>query len=548
MQQPQAGNLTFLFTEIEGSAQLWERSAGAMTEASANHDRILRTAIEQHGGLVFKTVGGSFYSVFESALNSALAAVDAQREIMKISWPDDCRIAVRAAIHCGEVDRRGNDYFGQPLNRTARILAIGHGGQILLSQAVRDRIDGAAARDIGLLDLASHRLKDLGRPEHVWQVVHHALPSSFPPLRSLQAYANNLPEGISSFVGRDRETELVKDLLARHRLATIAGLGGCGKTSLALRVAADVVELHGDGVWFVGLEAIGDNSLVVGQVARALGVREQHARPLVDTMVAHLERSSTLLVLDTCEHLLAGCAELVNSLLGSCPTVKVLATSREPLGLICEHVCRIGPFDIPEPSPADCADPVGRALEYDAVRLFVDRAREASGTFAFASGNLEAVTSVCRRLDGIPLAIELAAARVAVLPPAQIAQRLDDPFLLLTKGPRSAPPRQQTLRSLIDWSYDLLTRHEKLLLARLSVFARDWSLESAAEVSAGDGIDRSDLPNLLAALVSKSLVTMTESESGPEYAMIELVRLYAAEKLKRMNGKDLSAGSIVPAA
>jgi predicted ATPase/class 3 adenylate cyclase len=475
--------VTFLFTDVEGSTRLWEQHPDAMREALLRHDTLLHHAIEVHGGHVFKTFGDQFCAAFATAPDALEAALAAQRTLQAEPWEEVGSLRVRMALHTGAAEVRESDYFGPPLNRVAHLLAAAHGGQVLFSLAaaelVRDHLpEGASLRDMG-----ERRLQDLVRPERIFQLVTPELPADFPPLRSLEAFPNNLPLQLTSFIGRGREMEEVKRLLGIHRLLTLTGAGGCGKTRLALQVAADRLAEYADGAWFVDLAPLADPTLVPQAVAATLGVLGAPGRPLVETLSAVLKSRQLLLVLDNCEHLLAACAGLADRLLQSCPHLRILATSRERLGITGETPYRVPPLSLP-----DLRQPptLASLTQYEAVRLFIERALTALSTFTVTNANAPFVAQVCHRLDGIPLAIELAAARVRVLPVEQIATRLDDRFRLLTGGSRTALPRQQTLRALIDWSYDLLSAAERTLLTRLSVFAGGWTLEAAEAVCADD--------------------------------------------------------------
>src|SRR5579884_1602142 len=476
-----SGTLTFLFTDIEGSTRLWEQHPEAMRSALARHDVLLQEAIEQHSGHVFKTIGDAFCAAFDAAPSALAAALSAQRALASEDWQAPIRLRVRMALHTGAAEARGGDYFGPPLNRVARMLAAGHGGQVLLSQAACDLLGDALPEGVSLRDLGRHRLRDLQQSEHLYQLLHPNLPADFPPLRSLEAFAHNLPVQLTSFIGREKEMEEIKRLLSTAHLLTLTGSGGCGKTRLALQVAADRVEEYADGVWLVELAAIADLGLVPQTVAVALGVSEEPNRPLGETLANYLRPKSLLLVLDNCEHLLTACAQLADTLLRTCPKVRILASSREGLGLLGEALYHVPSLSLPDEKRLPTLEQLS---QYEAVRLFVERAVLSRPDFAVTAQNAASVVQICSRLDGIPLAIELAAARARALAVEQLAQRLDDRFRLLTGGSRTALPRQQTLRALIDWSYELLSEAERTLLRRLSVFVGGWTLEAAEAICA----------------------------------------------------------------
>jgi predicted ATPase/class 3 adenylate cyclase len=538
------GTVTFLFTDIEGSTQLWEQHPQPMRLALSRHDALLREAIQTHNGQVFKTVGDAFYAVFAAA-DALAGALAAQLALHAGPWPEEVgMLRVRMALHTGNAEEQDGDYFGPPLNRVARLMAVGHGGQVLLSQITRDRIGDALPEGCAFQDMRAHRLKDLQQPEHIYQLLHPALPSDFPPLRSLQAFANNLPVQPTSFIGREREIAEIKNLLLTTRLLTLTGIGGAGKTRLSLQVAAEVLEEYPDGVWLVELAALSDPALVPQAIAWALNLRDERGRPITQTLTDYLQSKTLLLVLDNCEHLIEACAKSAELLMKACPSLKILATSREALNISGETLWRIPSLSLPNPrqwseqdarrrSAQDSAShPASTVLEYEAVKLFVDRATASLPGFTMTETNAGALAQVCHRLDGIPLAIELAAARVRVMPVEEITKRLDDRFRLLVGGNRAALPRQQTLRALIDWSYDLLNAQERLLLRRLSVFAGGWTLAAAEQICAGEGLEAWEVLTLLGALVDKSLVVFeTQTDGEARYRMLETVRQYGREHL-----------------
>jgi predicted ATPase/class 3 adenylate cyclase len=545
MTRTATGTLTFLFTDIEGSTRLWQEHPESMPIELERHHALLRQSIEAHGGSVFKTMGDGVYSVFTEPARAAAAAVDGQRALTTASHVVPIR--VRMALHTGEAQEREGDYFGLTLNRVSRILSAGHGGQVLLSNVTRDAIGAALVPPMGLSDLGEHRLRDLARSERIYQLLHPDLPSEFPPLRSLESFAHNLPVQLTSFINREQEIVDIRRLLTESHLVTLIGAGGCGKSRLALQVGAELVEEYADGVWLVELAGLARGAAVLHSVAATLGVPEEPGRPLLQTTLGRLRSRSLLLLLDNCEHLLPASAQLATSLLTACPHLRILATSREALAISGEQSYRVPSLGLPGRRRLP---PVESLREYAGVHLFADRAARSHPSFAVHEANAKAVVQICHRLDGIPLAIELAAAHVAALPVDQIARRLDDRFRLLTRGSRTAPPRQQTLRSLIDWSYDLLTEKEQMLLRRLSVFAGGWTLEAAewvcsrheAETSASvteltgstslplEGIEASEVMGLLTRLVDQSLA-IYEERPEPRYRLLETIRQYALEHL-----------------
>jgi predicted ATPase/class 3 adenylate cyclase len=535
----EAGLSTFLFTDIEGSTRLWEHHAEAMGLALSLHDRILREAVAATGGTIVKTTGDGMLAVFRDPVDALEAALQAQRGLRDGAWGAIGPLRVRMALHTGTAEARDGDYFGPALNRVARILAIGHGGQILCSAVV-----GVLARDrlpagVELIDLGSHRLRDLDRTEQVFQVVVGDLQASFPPLRSLSTRRSNLPAQLTSFVGRDRELAEVAALVARHRLVTLIGTGGTGKTRLMLEVAERVADRFADGAWLAELAPLSDPAQIASEIGRGLGVPEEPGQPAIRTISAFLAGKDLLLLLDNAEHLVDGVASVAEQLLGAAPGVRILATSREALAVPGESVYQVQSLTCPAAPvhglvTTDLASPdITGIAGTEAVRLFVDRANGVAPEFAIDRSNVAAVVEICRRLDGIPLAIELAAARVSAMSPEDIAKRLGDRFRLLAGGRRTAVPRQQTLHALIDWSWDLLTEDDRRLLRRLAVFAGGWTADLAAHVvgdDAEDSVDLADLVDGLSRLVDRSLVLVDRGQTT-RYRMLETIRQYARERL-----------------
>jgi len=530
------GTVTFLFTDIEGSTALLQRLGDRRyAEVLAEHQTLLHAAFEQGNGREVDTQGDSFLVAFSRARDAVATAVAAQQALRKHLSSGGASLRVRMGLHTGEPVGAIDRYVGLDVHRAARICAAGHGGQILASQAVEILVAPDLPPGVTLQDLGTHRLKDLRDPEHLFQVVHPDLAADFPSLKSLDARPNNLPIQLTSFIGREREKAEVGRLLFINHLVTLTGAGGAGKTRLALQVAAEALEEFPDGVWLVELAALSNPGLVPKAVASALGVSEQPARSLTETLRDALRRKSVLVVLDNCEHLVAACAHLADAVLRACPNLRILATSREALGVTGETVWRVPSLPVPDPQQLP---PLDRFKEYDAVRLFIDRAVASDPRFAVTISNAPAVAQVCHRLDGIPLALELAAARVRVLAVEQIATRLDDRFRLLTGGSRTAVLRQQTLRATMDWSFDLLSEEEHALLRRLSVFAGGWTLEAAEAICSGNGVAASDTLDLLTQLVDKSLVT-TETQGGEARSrLLETVRQYGGERLLEAGEAD----------
>ena len=524
-----SGIVTFLFTDLEGSTRLWESYPTDMAHDLALHDRLIREVIEAHGGYVFETAGDAFAAAFHSAETAVAAALDGQRRLDTASWTVPGGLRARMSLHTGASDERDGNYFGPTPNRVARILSAGHGGQVLLSEATWDVVRAVLPDEAEIRDLGLHRLKDLSRPERIYQLVPRGLCSEFPPLRSLDLFRHNLPVELTSFIGRAREIEEVKRLLVSARAVTLTGIGGAGKTRLSLRVAAEAVDTIPDGVWQVRLEGVSAPTHVAMETAAALGVPEQAGRPIVDTLVDQLRNKSLLILLDNCEHVVAACAEMVERLLTVAAGLKILATSREPLRIPGEVVFQVPPLTLPNGQPRPEPSALG---QFEAVRLFVDRAGVTLPGFMLTAENAPAVAQICRQLDGIPLAIELAAARVNVLSADQIAARLDDRFRLLTGGARTSLPRHQALRAALDWSYDLLTPAERVLLRRCAFFAGGFTLEAAEVVCAGESLERTEILDLVAGLADKSLLAPSDRRRRARYRMLETVRQYGRTRLE----------------
>ncbi len=524
------GTVTYLFTDIEGSAQLWEQDPQTMREAMSRHDVLVETCAEQHAGHVVRPrgEGDSRFVVFARATNAVAAACALQRALRAEPWVTPTPIRVRIALHTGESELRAGDYYGPAINRCARLRGIAHGGQTLLSLATAEQVRDGLPEGASLRPLGAHRLKDLQRPEQVFQLLHPDLPEEFQPLSSVDASPNNLPVQLASFIGRHKEIAELKRVLSTAHLVTLTGAGGVGKTRLAIQVAVEVQEEYLDGVWLVELGGLADPSLVPQAVATVLGVREEAQRPLTETLIDYLRPKHVLMVLDNCEHLVEACAQIAESVLRACPMLRIVATSREVLNVEGEVAWRVPSLTLPDLRQLPSVE---KLAEYEAVRLFSERAVEAASTFRVTSKNASAVAKVCHRLDGIPLALELAAARAKVLSVEQIAERLADQFRVLAGGSRRALPRHQTLRATMDWSYDLLTEPERALLRCLGIFAGGFTLEAAEAVWTGNGVAASQLLDVLGHLVDKSLVLVDAQDGQMRYRLLETVRQYAWDKL-----------------
>lgn len=533
------GIVTFLFTDIVGSTGLWETQGHVMPTAYARHDAILRSAIAAHGGVVYKVVGDAFQAAFPSAPAAASATLAAQRELAATAWPLPAPLRIRTVLHTCEVTPEGGDYRSPQLNRLGRLLAVDNGGQILLSSATAAAVRDALPAGATLRDLGERRLRDLARGDRIYQLLHPDLPDDFPPLKTLDYRPHNLPVQATPFVGRERELAAVRERLGRDdvRLLTLTGPGGIGKTRLALQAAADVLERFADGVFFVPLDAITDPDLVLPAVAHALGLQEAGDQPLARALGEHLRGRELLLVLDNFEQVVDA-APLLGGVLTEARRLKLLVTSRQRLRLRWEHEFAVAPLGLPEAGWSQTR--IEELVRTEAVRLFVDRARAAKADFALTAENAEAVVGICHALDGLPLAIELAAARIKLLPPRALLARLDDRLKLLTGGGRDRPARQQTLRGAISWSHDLLNPEERELFARLSVFAGSGSLAAIEAVANPDG----DLDVLagLSSLVDQSLIRQEEEADGePRFAMLATIRAFAEERLAALDPAAVQA-------
>jgi predicted ATPase/class 3 adenylate cyclase len=526
------GTVTFLFTDIEGSTKLWEKSPRGMQVALIRHDAVLWEAIERHGGFVFKTVGDAFCAAFPTALGALEAALAAQRGLFSEAWGAEIgTLRARMALHTGATHERDGDYFGPPVNRVARLLSAGHGGQILLSSSTQELVRDHLPAATHLRYLGEKRLKDLSRPERIFQLTTPALPSEFPPLKTLESHTNNLPLQATPLVGREREVEAVCGLLrsSETRLLTLLGPGGTGKTRVGLQVAAELADDFEDGVFFVPIAAITDPTLVAPTIARVLGLSEGGAQPLEELLEGYLRDRQTLLLLDNLEQVLEA-APIVERLLSNAPNLKILATSRIPLGLYGEYEFPVPPLSLPDP---DSLPPLEYLTEYEAIRLFVERARAVRPDFSLTEENGPAVVEICERLDGLPLAIELAAARIKLLPPRVLLDRLGNRLKILTGGARNLPERQRTLRNAIEWSYGLLDEGEKMLFGRLGVFSSGATLEAMEAVCDAEGDLPTDVFEGASSLLNKSLVRQEEGAGGePRFVMLETIHEFANAKLE----------------
>ena len=521
---------TFLFTDLENSTPLWENHPDLMQRLAARHDALMREAIEAHHGRVVKTTGDGFHAVFADASDGVAAALAGQQALIDEAWPAETGpLRVRMGLHTGQSKEREGDYYGPEVNRAARVMGVAHGGQILISQATAALIQHSLPPDVSLIDLGEHRLRGLAVTEHISQLCHPALPFEFPALKSLSVYQHNLPLQLTSFVGRRQEMAEVHRLLKETRLLTLLGPGGTGKTRLMLECAEVLVGGYADGVWLVELATLNDPDLIDERLATTLNVPEQPGRAIRDSLVDYLRRKDLLLLLDNVEHLVQGSAELVQHLLARCPQLKIVVTGREALLIPGEVTLQIPSLSLPTSNSQADLEAIAAS---ESVQLFLARAQEVRPDFELRAENAAAVADIVRRLDGIPLALELATARLRMLSVDQIAGRLNDRFRLLAGGRRTALPRQQTLQALIDWSWNLLSQQEQLLLRRLSIFSGGWTLNAAQTVTADGQLDEFEVFDLLEQLVNKSLVTVSHPPAGEvRYGMLESIRQYSRDRL-----------------
>jgi len=533
-----SGTVTFLFTDIEGSTRLAQKYPNAMPGLLARHNEILNHAIQSHDGCVFQTAGDAFYAAFSSALDALNAALEAQQLLYCEPWSPS-PLKVRMGIHTGlaqaSLDGKYSGYTTLALAQ--RIMSAGYGGQILLSSTTYELLRDFLPPQCELQDMGERRLQDLLRPERLYQLNGAGLPTTFPPLKTLDSFPNNLPLQLTSFIGRGKEIHEVKRELAEHRLVTLTGPGGTGKTRLSLQAAAELLDRFPQGIWFVELAPLSEPELIPQAVLSAIGINERAGISPVELLQDYLRGKRCLIILDNCEHLIEASSGMVSRLLNASPELKILTSSRETLGVKGEAAYPVPSLELPDIKHLPLMEQLS---QYEAVRLFIDRALLVSSHFVVNKDNAPFIAQICYRLDGIPLAIELAAARVKMMSVEQISRRLDDRFRLLTGGARTALPRQQTLRALIDWSYDLLVANERLLLCRLSIFVDDWTLDAVEEICAGNGIDPYEVLDLLGQLVNKSLIAVVEQSHTRErrYRMLETIRQYAREKLQQSSEND----------
>ena len=527
--------LTFLFTDIQGSTALLRRLGGAgFAGVLGDHHRLIRAGLAAHDGKEIDTQGDSFFAVFSSPSSCVAAMIEIQRAVETHEWPAGELVRVRMGAHSGEASTTPTGLVGIDVHRAARVAAVAHGGQSILSSTTAALVRDSMPADAWLRDLGLHRLKDLGRPEHIFQIQAQGLAADFPPLRSLDnpELPNNLPGSLSAFVGRGAEVAEIRSLIESSRLVTLTGAGGSGRTRLALQVAAELLDGSGEGVWFVDLAVITEPEQVAGAVAAALGIREQPGRTPLELLLDVLRDQRIMIVLDNCEHVIDACATVAELVERRCSHVQLLATSREPLRIDGECVYKVRPLSLAAADAVGADDIQGS----DAVALFVDRACSHDPTFTVDDSIAGLVASICRRLDGIPFAIELAAARLTSMSLVHLSERLDQRFSLLTSGSRTALPRQKTLQATVDWSYDLLNADEQAVLCRLSVFRGGFELEAVEAVCTAGTREAFEIDDVLGSLVNKSLVVAERSSGSLRYRLLETIRQYAAYRLETSGG------------
>lgn len=528
------GAVTFLFTDVEGSTKLAQSFPELYPEALKRHNEILKKAVEIHNGFVFKTVGDAFCCAFHNPADAIRSAIKIQKSLLNEKW-NEVKIKVRIGIHSGKAEWNGNDYMGYiTLARSSRVMSVAYGEQIIVSQDSYELVNQNSDSEIkySFLDLGIRRLKDVIQPVKLYQIESSGLRENFPPLKTLDSRPNNLPIQLTSFIGFENEIRNIKNLLKKSKLVTILGTGGAGKTRLAIQVSADVIDFYSDGVWLTELASLTDPSNLNQEIMKVLSLKEDPEINPEDSLCNYLKEKETLIILDNCEHIIKDCAIIAEKLLCCCPDLKILITSREALKCNGEIIYRVNSLEAPDPNNKYFPEDL---IKFDSVRLFVERALTVNPSFRLNEENAHAIAGICFQLDGIPLAIELAAARIKIMTVEKINERLIDRFNLLTGGKRTALPRQQTLRALIDWSYELLSEKEKILLQRLSVFTGGWIPEAAKEICTDDKILNRDTAELLFNLHDKSLINTKETDSHKRFYMLESIKQYSAEKLKDKN-------------
>lgn len=522
------GNVTFLFTDIEGSTRLAQKDNDAYLDALALHHEILYEVIDSNKGFVFKIIGDSFCCAFNSSEDAVNAAVKTQIKLRKTEW-EGMEIKVRMGIHSGEAEFVNGDYVGYvTLSRSQRIMSSAYGGQILVTDGVYHSVKENPEVNVTFKDFGKRKLKDIILPEHIYQVIAEGIESDFMPLKSLDARQNNLPSIITKFIGRQKELNEIKNLFPGVRMISLTGAGGTGKTRLALQLASEMVDEYENGVWIIELSAINDPELIIKEITITLGLKEDPTTDIFETLKSFLKSKKILLLLDNTEHLLNKCAKIAEDLLSYCPNLKIISTSRESFNIPGETIYRVPPLSMPEKIENETYETL---CQYESVKFFYDRAVSVNSNFQLTKENIHIIAELCKKLDGIPLAIELASKRMNVLTAEKILERLSDRFKLLTSGNTTALPRQKTLRAMIDWSYDMLNPNEQLMLQRLSIFMGGWTLESAEQICSDENIDEYEVLDMMNSLLDKSLIIYKETNGKGRYDILESIKYYGLEKL-----------------
>ena len=529
------GTVTFLFTDIEGSTQLMQELGDDYVQSQVLHHAILREAFRSGDGRELRTEGDSFFAVFESAIDACRSAAQAQRDFARREWPKGKAIRVRIGMHTGEAPLVGEEYIGLDVHHAARVAASAHGGEVVISDATRLLVENNLPADCSVRDLGMHRLKDLARPERLFQLVVGGVPDAFPPLRTLESTPNNLPTQLTSFIGREQDVEEAKKLLRRTRLLTLIGPGGIGKTRLSLQVAADVVNEFPDGVYFVPLSAVRNAGLIASAIAQSVGIAVSGNQAPVEAVKENLKDRRVLLVLDNFEQLLPDGGAIVSQLLQASPNLKVVASSRAPVRVYGEQELAVEPLRTPR---LDARLSVANLSQFEAVKLFIERAVAARHDFQVTNENAPAIAGICERVDGLPLAIELAAARIKLFSPQALLTRLESSAAVLGTGARDLPDRQQTLKGAIAWSYDLLDEPHRKLFRRFSAFARGGSLEQAEVVCGPTSELGMDVLTGLDELADQSLMRRMPDYDEPRLLMLQVIREYAFEMLEASGEAD----------
>jgi len=528
MKSAPTGKVTFLFTDIEGSVKLAQKYHDILKELLDKHHDIIEQSVNENNGFVFKIIGDAFCCSFENPDDALHASLSAQRKFNSGDWKG-AEMKVRMGIHTGPAEWSESGYMGyMTLARSQRVMSAANGGQILISEESKNGIKEDPTGKISFRELGERRLKDLIRPIILFQPLAEGIVSEFPPLKTLDARPNNLPLQLTSFIGRENEIKTVKKLMSESRLLTLIGSGGSGKTRLALQAGADLIDKYINGVWFIDLASIQDGNLLYLKIAESIGLNDQQGKSIEENIYEYIKDKELLIILDNCEHLINECAKLSVKFLHHSSKMKILTTSREALKCQGEILHNVLPLKFPDPKDSSTPE---KLVQFEAVRLFIERALSVSPNFRVNNENASALAGICFQLDGIPLAIELAAARVKILPLEKIYEKLSDRFKLLTGGSRTVLPRQQTLSAMIDWSYDLLSEKEKILFERLSVFTGGWTLEAAERICSDEMIDEFEVIDILSGLIDKSLVISKESESEIRFSMLVTIRQYALNKI-----------------